>query len=262
VLVRALLGRLTARGEPMPLVQAVAIVLGAAARVHSAHARATRATATPETVLVRFDGVVVVGSAGAGGDIAGDRADLTALTRLLGDLVAGNRLPDALADVVATSFASAAELSRALASAAKAIGLAPSRAELGRWARAQVDPPRRFAHTLPRDSVPALGVDIGRRKPSRPAKRPKRPTDPELANGSGKFDLDEVEMDVELDVDLDDLVDETGVWAGIGAVDAADAVAIGASGPEPSAGRKPLVVVLFALVVLGAFAAYVLLAAR
>ena len=239
---RGLLGRLGARGEPMPLVQAVAILLGAAARVHEAHRKSTRAITAPETVLVRFDGVVVLGGVRiVGGDCA---PDIAALTQLLGDLLQGNRVPEELAQVAAGTYASAAEFSRELASAAKACDLEPSRAALGVWAKRQVYPPR-LAHTLRRDDVLELGVDLGRQKP-------KRAPDPELANGSGKFDLDEVEMDVELDVDLGDLVEEgSDVWTGVATLD--DKVAVAA----PRAGARPVFAVLLVLALIGAAAAYV-----
>jgi hypothetical protein len=237
VLVRGLLGRLGARGEPMPLVQAVAILLGAAARVHEAHRKSTRAITAPETVLVRFDGVVVIGGVRiVGGDVA---PDIAALTQLLGDLVQGNRVPEDIVQVAAGTYATAADFSRALASAAKACDLEPSRAELGKWAKRQVYPPR-LAHTLRRDDVLELGVDLGRAKP-------KRPPDPELANGSGKFDLDEVEMDVELDVDLEGLVEEgSDVWTGTPTLDDKAAVA------APRGAARPLLVVLLVLALIGA----------
>jgi hypothetical protein len=255
VLVRGLLGRLGARGEPMPLVQAVAILLGAAARVHEAHRKSTRAITAPETVLVRFDGVVVLGGVRVVGGDCGP--DIAALCQLLGDLLQGNRVPDELAQVPAGTYATAAEFSRALASAAKACDLEPSRAALGTWAKRQVYPPR-LAHTLRRDDVPELGVDLGRQKP-------KRPPDPELANGSGKFDLDEVEMDVELDVDLEGLVEEgSDVWTGVPTLD--DKPGIGTEAPaSPSqarAGLRPVFALLLVLALAGAAVAYVLTQVR
>jgi hypothetical protein len=180
VLARGLLARLGARHEAMPIQHALAIVVSAANRVHAAHLAGTRLYTTPETTLVRFDGVVDVEASPAPG--ADGRADVTALGRLLADLVNGSDIPPGLAAAFASAIdvedgpASAAELARALAFAAREAKIKLSRSELGKWARRQVHPPK-LAHTLRRDDVPELGVDLGALKPK-----------PKVAEGSGEHD--------------------------------------------------------------------------
>jgi hypothetical protein len=228
VLVRGLVHRLAARGEPMPVEHALAIVVSAAARVHAAHLAGGRLVATLETVQIKFGGTVEVEPSPA--LVVGEpQADLAALGRLLAELIRGATIPPGLAEAFASVIdadegpGSAAELARALGHAAKAANVPLSRGELGRWARRQVHPPR-LAHTLRRDDVPELGVDLGAVKPK-----------PKLAVGSGQFrelslaeieddelaiemraEVDpgatgpepvEVEVEVELDVDLADLDD-------------------------------------------------------
>jgi hypothetical protein len=218
---RGLLTRLGARREPMPIQHALAIVVSAANRVHAAHIAGNRLYTTPETTLVRFDGVVEVEASPAPG--SNGHADVTALGRMLAELIRGTDVPTELAPAFATAIdveagpASAAELSRALAFAAREAGIRLSRGELGKWARRQVHPPR-LAHTLRRDDVPELGVDIGAVKP-----RP-RPKKRRLAEGSdhaelvphgpgeedsGAIEALEVEAEIELDIDVDDLVADT-----------------------------------------------------
>jgi hypothetical protein len=219
---RGLLSRLGARREPMPIQHALAIVVSAANRVHAAHIAGNRLYTTPETTLVRFDGVVEVEASPAPG--SNGHADVTALGRMLAELIRGTDVPVELAPAFATAIdveagpASAAELSRALAFAAREAGIRLSRGELGKWARRQVHPPR-LAHTLRRDDVPELGVDIGAVKP-----RP-RPKQRRLAEGSdhaelmprapgeedtGAIEALEVEAEIELDIDVDDLVASAG----------------------------------------------------
>jgi len=179
VLARGLVTRLAARAEPMPIQHALAIVVSAASRVHAAHLAGNRLYATPETVLIRFDGVVEVEPPAAPGGDAHE--DVVALGRLLAELVTGSEIPPGLAAAFASVIdvddgpASAAELARALGFAARGAGIKLSRGELGRWARRQVHPPR-LAHTLRRDDVPELGVDLGALKPK-----------PKLADGSGEY---------------------------------------------------------------------------
>lgn len=215
VLVRGLVHRLAARGEPMPVQHALAIVVSAASKVHAAHLAGGRLIATLETVLVKFDGNVEI-EAPAGDVVDGiHRSDVVALGALLAELVRGAAIPDGLAEAFSTAIdadagpESAGELAQALAFAAKAAKIPLSRGELGRWAKRQVHPPR-LAHTLRRDSVPELGVDLGAVKPKAKARDGEHP---KLAVGSGTFHelLPEPEADdsgdFDVDVDLDDLIE-------------------------------------------------------
>lgn len=220
VLARGLVHRLAARNEPMPVQHALAIVVSAAAKVHNAHIAGGRLIATLETVLIRFDGTVEIEAPTGTADVGGiPRSDVVALGALLAELVREAPIPAGLAEAFTNTIdveqgpGSAGELARALAFAAKAAGIKLSRGELGKWARRQVHPPR-LAHTLRRDSVPELGVDLGAVKP-KPKEKPKGIG--KLAKGSGTFpdptlddpdETDSGEIDFELDVDVDDLIEE------------------------------------------------------
>jgi hypothetical protein len=212
VLVRGLMHRLAARGEAMPVQHALAIVVSAASKVHAAHIAGGRLISTLETVLVKFDGTVEIEAPAGGAELDGiHRSDVVALGALLAELVRGAAIPDGLAEAFSTAIdveqgpESAGELAQALAFAAKAAKIPLSRGELGRWAKRQVHPPR-LAHTLRRDSVPELGVDLGAVKPKPKGDHGK------LAVGSGTFkellpEEPDDSADLAIDVDLDDLIE-------------------------------------------------------
>lgn len=221
VLVRGLVHRLAARGEPMPVQHALAIVVSAASRVHAAHIAGSRLICTLDTVLVKFDGTVEIEAptGAAVADVGIARSDVVALGALLAELVRGAAIPDGLAEAFSTAIDveagpdSAGELAQALAFAAKAAKIPLSRGDLGRWARRQVHPPR-LAHTLRRDSVPELGVDLGAVKPK--PKKGAKAEHPKLALGSGTFEEllpddpgPDGDSTGDVDVDLDDLIEAT-----------------------------------------------------
>jgi hypothetical protein len=198
--VRGLIKRTANGSESVPVHHALAIVVSAAAHVHTAHTAGNRLIATPENVLVRYDGSVEIRSSRAS---SGDRRiDIQALGRLLVALLASAELPGDLAASIAALIdpdrgaPTAEDFARSLAQAARSADVRMSKGELGRWAR-------RVVYPMGTASTPAFGVGTGAVE-ARPDTRPDTERDPQpgIAVGSGHFHEDDlVETSAVIDVE-------------------------------------------------------------
>jgi hypothetical protein len=143
VLARGLIKRVEGKGESIPVGHVLSIVVSAAAKVEAAHATGARLYATPDTVMVRYDGTVELRGTRVpqGSD---PHADVRALGRLLVELLTGVDLPGDAAATIATTIdrdrgaKTAAELAKVCVQLGRDLEVILSQQELGRFARRQI----------------------------------------------------------------------------------------------------------------------------